>query len=82
MLTIGNIQTVENITGRWGEIKNTIISSISDLSAVSEETSATNQEVSASAHLDAGNVSDVSTSMGNMNSSADELKGAISFFKE
>lgn len=32
--------------------------------------------------LVAGNVSDVSTSMGNMNSSADELKGAISFFKE
>ncbi len=79
--SINNIHTVEGITDRLGEVKNTIISSISDLSAVSEATSATNEEVSASTTLVAGNVSDVSTRMGDMNTSADELKGAISFFK-
>lgn len=78
--SVDNIQTVDKITERLGNIKSTIVSSISDLSAISEETSATNEEVSASTTLVAGNVNNVSSSMSDMNHSADDLKDAISFF--
>ena len=79
--SVDNIATVNSITDQLGTIKDTIVNAISDLSAVSEETSATNQEVTASTNVVTSNVTDVSNSMNEMNSLADNLKHAISFFK-
>ncbi len=79
--SIDNIKIIKDITEQLGSIKETIVSAIADLSAVSEETSATNEEVTASASIVAGNVGEVSNGMNDMNSSADALKDAISFFK-
>ncbi len=79
--SINNIRIIKDITEKLGSIKETIVSAIADLSAVSEETSATNEEVTASASIVAGNVNEVSIGMGDMNNSADTLKDAISFFK-
>ncbi len=80
--SVNNIETVDEITTKLGNIKNTIVNAVSDLSAISEETSATNQEVSATTETVATNVSSTSTSMQDINSLADNLRDAISFFKE
>ena len=79
--SVENIDIVGSIADQLGNIKNTIVSSISDLSAVSEETSATNAEVTASSGIVTSNVADVSSHMNDINTLADKLKHAISFFK-
>jgi methyl-accepting chemotaxis protein len=79
--SVDNIATVNSITDQLGTIKDTIVNAISDLSAVSQETSATNEEVTASTNVVTSNVSNVSNSMNEINSLADNLKHAISFFK-
>ncbi len=79
--SVQNIETVEGITDQLGTIKDTIVNAISDLSAVSEETSATNQQVTASTSLVSTNVNSVTSSMNDINTLADKLKDALSFFK-
>ncbi len=79
--SVQNINTVKDITNQLGSIKDTIVNAVSDLSAVSEETSATNAEVMTSTNIVDTNVGNVSSSMGDITTLSDRLKEAVGFFK-
>ena len=79
--SVGEIKSVLAITNQLEKIKDTILNAVTDLSAISQETSATNQEVVASIATVAQNVGQVSSNAHVMNELSDELKGAVAHFK-
>lgn len=79
--SVEEIRSVLEITTQLETIKDTILNAVSDLSAISEETSATNEEVSASIALVEQNVDKVADNAGVMNGLSSELKGAVAHFK-
>lgn len=79
--SISEINSVSTIASELDRIKEVILSSVSDLSAISEETAATNQEVTASIESIADNVQKVSDDNEYMNDLSDGLKEAIAYFK-
>lgn len=79
--SVDEIQSVLAITTQLETIKDTILMAVSDLSAVSEESSATNEEVSSEIAVVAQNVTQVSDNAETMNRLASELKGAVAYFK-
>ena len=78
--SVREISSVSDVTAQLEGIKDTILSAVSGLSAIAEETSATNEEVAASIESIAGNVKKVSDDTDVMNSLADDLNEAISYF--
>ena len=79
--SVKNINSVSAITDELNNIKAVITNAVSDLSAISEETAATNEEVSNSVNTIAKNVSQVSRDSDHIDTLSDDLKEAVSYFK-
>lgn len=79
--SVENINAVSDITDKLEEIKDTILGAITDLSAVSEETSATNEEVSATTETVSAAVNEVSDDMSTMSAVSKDLSDTVAFFK-
>ena len=75
------IDSVSAKAEQLGGIKNVITNAISDLSAISEENAATNQEVSASISAITANVNQVSEESREMNRLSEELESSVDYFK-
>ena len=78
--SIREIDSVSGITEQLERIKNKVLGEVSDLAAISEETSATHEEVAASIDSIAQNVNTVSQDTHTMNNLAEDLEKAISHF--
>ena len=79
--SLQEIAAVSDITAHLENIKDTILSEVSDLAAIAEETSATNEEVAASIDSIAENVRTVSEDTHVMHGLAEDLNEAVSFFQ-
>ncbi len=79
--SVNEINSVSHVATELDKIKDILLGSVSDLSAISEETAATNQEVTASIENIAENVRKVSDDSEYMNDLSDGLKEAIAYFK-
>ena len=79
--SVKEINSVTAITDELNGIKAIITNAVSDLSAISEETAATNEEVTSSISAISRNVSQVSDDSDHANQLSDSLKEAISYFK-
>ena len=79
--SVSEIDSVSNKAEQLGSIKAVITNAISDLSAISEENAATNQEVSSSISTITANVGQVSSDSKDMNSLSAELETAVAYFK-
>lgn len=79
--SVNEINSVSNVADELDKIKGILLNSVSDLSAISEETAATNQEVTASIETIAQSVQKVSDDSEYMNDLSDGLKEAISYFE-
>lgn len=80
-VSIGNIEIVTDVTNKLAEIKKILTTSVSELSAISEETAATNQQVTASVANITENIKKVSDESQNISNMTDNLKSAVSYFK-
>ncbi len=80
-VSVGEISSVAEITRRLGEIKQTILSAVNDLSAISEETSATNIEVTSSIANISENVKQVADNTDNIGELTGVLNDAVAYFK-
>ena len=61
-------------------LKNGIINSVTDLSAISEENAASNEEVTAGVTNILNSVNNISSETGDIKNMSDELKGIIEYF--
>jgi methyl-accepting chemotaxis protein len=78
-----NVKAIEEVrvnTKRLAEIKEAIVSNVSDLSAISEENAASSQEVSASIESVSENVSEISREMSQVEELSVHLSETVSFF--
>ena len=80
--SIMQIEQIANEVTKLANSKEAAISSVSDLSAISEENAASNEEVTASVTGLSSNISDISGRSDDMSSMADSLIEAIKAFKE
>ena len=80
-VSISEISTVSRATEQLNSAKNMIINAVADLSAISQETAATNQEVTASIATIKENVDQVSTNSNRLNELSDGLKESVAYFK-
>lgn len=78
---VSGIGSIDEMTKDLTNIKDVITSSVSDLSAVSEQNSAANEEVTASLDGVRDNVNTISDDNTNMNDMAKGLFEAVEFFK-
>ncbi len=78
---VSGIGSIDEMTKDLTNIKDVITSSVSDLSAVSEQNSAANEEVTASLDGVRDNVNTISDDNTNMNDMARGLFEAVEFFK-
>lgn len=78
---VSGISSIDEMTKDLTNIKDVITSSVSDLSAVSEQNSAANEEVTASLDGVRDNVNTISDDNTNMNDMAKGLFEAVEFFK-
>ena len=74
------IQEVRDNTRKLAEIKEAIVSNVSDLSAISEENAASSEEVSASIESVSENVNEISREMSQVEALSDHLAETVSFF--
>ncbi|MCR4689883.1 MAG: cache domain-containing protein [Lachnospiraceae bacterium] len=79
--SVSEIATVSEATEQLNSAKDVIIHAVSDLSTMSQETAATNQEVTASITAIAENVRQVSEDSERMNELSNELKESVSYFR-
>ena len=79
--SVDNIDSVSEITKKLYNIKDIIVNAISDLSAIAEESTATNEEVTATTETVNIEVDTVSKDMTTMTELSNNLKDAVSFFK-
>ena len=63
-----------------GQIKESIVSNVSDLSAISEENAASSEEVSASIESVSENVTEINNQMSQMEALSEHLTETVSFF--
>ncbi len=80
-VSVSEIATVSDATEQLNDAKDIIINAMSDLSAISQETAATNQEVSDSIATIAENVKQVSADSDRMNILSDDLKESVAYFQ-
>ncbi len=78
---VDGISSIDGMTKDLTNIKDVITSSVSDLSAVSEQNSAANQEVTASLDGVKNNVTTISEDNNSMNDMARSLAEAVEYFK-
>lgn len=74
------IDQVRENTKRLAEIKEAIVSNVSDLSAISEENAASSEEVSASIESVSENVSEISREMSQVEELSGHLSDTVAFF--
>ena len=74
------IQEVRENTRRLADIKEAIVSNVSDLSAISEENAASSEEVSASIESVSENVNEISREMSQVEELSEHLAETVSFF--
>lgn len=79
--SLGEISSVSEITGKLESIKDTILNAVSSLADISEQTSATNEEVAASIDVIAENVKQVAEDTNTINGLAGDLRKAVSHFE-
>lgn len=79
--SLAMISEIYSKTDELKKLKEGIISNMSDLSAISEENAASNQEVTASITHIADKVSDMSAQSDDMKNISDELQENVSYFK-
>ena len=80
--SIQKIEVIGSMTESIDSVKNDIVENMSELSSISEENAATNQEVTASVETMSGSIVDISKKTGEMKALADNLNEAISVFKQ
>ncbi len=78
---VDGIESIDGMTRNLTDITNVITSSVSDLSAISEENSAANQEVTASLDGVKDRVNTISSNNSSMNSMAKDLAASMEYFK-
>lgn len=78
--SLREIHSVSDITNQLEEIKGTILNSISSLVEIAEHTSATNQEVAATAEVIAENVEHVAEDTDTIDQLAEDLRSAVEHF--
>lgn len=79
-----SLEEINNISGRVENletVKAAITSSVSDLSAISEENAASNEEVSASVSEIASSIGSIAENSGSTNEMAENLTETVSYFK-
>ena len=79
--SVKEIDSVSAITDELNDIKEVITNAVTDLSAISEQTAATNEEVTASVTQISKNVITISNDTEHLNELSDTLKDAVSYFK-
>ena len=79
--SLSEISSVSEITTKLESIKDTILNAVANLATISEETSATNEEVASSITKIAHNVKTVSYDTNIINGFAGNLKEAVAYFK-
>ena len=79
--SIGGINSISEKITALEQVKTTIVGSVQDLSAISEESAASNQQVSASVSNIASSVTDIDSSSQSIKSMADELNESVSYFR-
>ena len=79
--SLSEISSVLEITTKLESIKDTILNSVSDLASISEQTSATNEEVAASIEVIAESVKKVSDDTNILNGLVKDLNEAVEYFK-
>ena len=79
--SLAMIAEIDSRAGELTKIKEGILGNISDLSAISEENAASNQEVTASVDSISVRVSDMSSECDSMKEMSEQLKEAIAYFK-
>lgn len=79
--SLAMISEIDSKTVELQELKEGIISNISDLSAISEENAASNEEVTASVSNIADRVNDMSLQSDSMQEMSEQLQAAITYFK-
>jgi methyl-accepting chemotaxis protein len=77
---VAAIDQVRENTKRLAEIKEAIVSNVSDLSAISEENAASSEEVSASIESVSDNVSEISKEMSQVEELSVHLSDTVAFF--
>lgn len=75
------IEGIDRKTEELISLKDGIISNVQDLSAISEENAASNQEVTASVENIAHAISEISNKSGLMSTMAEKFQQAVNFFK-
>ncbi len=75
------IHGIDKKTDELKELKDGIIGNVQDLSAISEENAASNQEVTASVENIAHAISEISDKSGIMSAMAEKFQQAVNFFK-
>ena len=78
--SLSEIASVSEITGKLESIKGTILNAVGSLMEISEQTSATNEEVAASINVIAENVKQVAKDTNTINGLAVDLKEAVAHF--
>jgi methyl-accepting chemotaxis protein len=78
---IEKIDNTDNKTHVLNEIKETVLQSVSDLSALSEENAASNQEVNASVQEIVSAISDIKSSSDSIKAQSIELIDSVDYFK-
>lgn len=80
--SIEKIAIIGTMTENISNVKNEIVENVSELSAISEENAASNQEVTASVETMGTSITDINHKTGDMKALADNLNQAISEFKQ
>ena len=80
--SIEKIAIIGTMTENISNVKNEIVENVSELSAISEENAASNQEVTASVETMGTSITDINHKTGDMKALADNLNQAISVFKQ
>ncbi|MCQ2082414.1 MAG: methyl-accepting chemotaxis protein [Lachnospiraceae bacterium] len=79
--SINEISSIKNKTVALNKIKENIVSSVSDLSAISEENAAASEEMTASVEGIATDVADIKNRSGEMKDMSELLKNSVEYFK-
>lgn len=79
--SIQGISQISQKINSLEDVKNVIISSVQDLSAISEENAASNQQVSASVSGIVDAISEIARSSGDTNTRAQDLNNTVGYFK-
>ena len=79
--SLAGINSISSKIETLGDVKNVIIGSVQDLSAISEENAASNQEVSASVSGIVDAINEIANSSSSTNNKAKELNDTVAYFK-